>query len=214
MVKRPAGRTKHPPLSVGRGFFCFVDNATCKLSLIADSDVGAGVNIISAQRGRDVPYTQFRTRFGMVTRPLMLARSKPWHPWGLGVVGSWSLGSGSIASTSGENEDSLDDVSELDPIDAWRIGVVNQLWLSQKRHSFHLEFTLGAINSPVLAAPGRYWGTTVEVGGTWGGWGGFVASADFLDGDTRIVFGARLHDVAAGPIIGLVLLGLLIGGAL
>jgi hypothetical protein len=214
-VKRPhVPRRPHPPLSVAKGWFCFVDNSKCKVSVIADSDVGAGVNVISSARGLDVPYTQFRTRFGFVLRPIAMKKSRGWHPWGVGLVGSWSIGSASIASQTGNSSETGDDVVEYDPISAWRVGLVNQLWLSKKNNSFHLDFTLGGVNSPVLDAPGRFWGTTAEVSGTWGGWGGVYLNGDFLDRDSRVIAGVRVHDVAAGPIIGLVILGLLAGGAL
>jgi len=195
--------------SVADGNFCFVEASECRTSLIWWADVGAGFNSIQGDEGFDVPYTQVRFGGGYVVRPLYLAR-RSWHPWGLGVTGSWSLGSGSVipgGSTGGE-------FIERDLITAVRVGAFNQLWLSQKRHALHVDITLGAVNSSVFkAATGRFWGTNAELGLGFGGWGGVFVNADFLDQDTRIVFGFKGHAIAAAPIVGLVLAGLAAGGA-
>lgn len=192
-----------PFASVAGGMFCFVEDSACNVSLIADADVGVGLNIVENGNGLDVPYTQFRVRGGFTIRPVKLAR-KRWHAWGVGVVGSWSLGSGSVVVT--------DDVTELDPLRTWRVGLLNQLWLGQRRNALHLDLTFGGANSTVLDAPGRYWGTHVEVALGFGGWGALALSGDFLDQDARFVLGLRGHGIATAPLIALVVLGLVAGG--
>ncbi len=159
-----------------------------------------------------MPYTQLRVRAGVTVRPIILAKRR-WHPWGIGLVGSWSIASGSITATNQDPEDPNVGVTETDPIQTYRVGLINQLWLSQKRVAMHVDFTLGAANSQVLDYSGRYWGTTAEVALGFGGWGGLYLGGDFLDGDTRVVLGLRGHGIATGPMIALVLLGLVAGGA-
>lgn len=202
-----------PFASVAGGRFCFVEDSVCHAALLLDADVGVGVNIITSDRGFDVPYTQLRVRGGLSLRPLMLAKRRPWHAWGVGVVGSWSLASSSITATNRDPEDPNVNVTETDAIRTYRVGLLNQLWLSRKRNALHLDFTLGAANSSVLDFPGRYWGTSAEVGVGFGGWGGLYFAGDFFDGDTRVLLGMRGHGIAMGPAIALVLLGLVAGGA-
>jgi hypothetical protein len=201
-----AGR-KAPILSVGDGAFCFVDDAKCRASLVLSASVGLGLRA-AADAGPDIPYAQFMFRGGIVARPLALSR-KTWHPWGLGVIGSWSRGTGSITLAGEEREP-----SQTHHTDAWRLGLHNQIWLSQKAHGMHLDFTLGGVRSDVLTTGQPLWGTHAEVGFGWGGWLGLFASGDFLDRDTRVVFGLRGHAIAAGPIIALALAGLALGGAM
>jgi hypothetical protein len=208
-AQRP--KRKYPFASVAGGTFCFVEDSACGTSLIADADVGVGLNVINTARGFNVPYTQLRVRAGLTLRPIILAR-RHWHPWGIGVVGSWSIASGSITATNQDPEDPNVGVTETDPIQTYRVALINQLWLSQKRHALHVDFTLGASNSQVLDYPGRYWGTTAEVALGFGGWGGLYLGGDFLDGDTRVVLGLRGHAIATGPMIALILLGLVAGG--
>src|SRR5690606_29155834 len=98
--------------SGGGGVRCFVEDSVCGASLIADADVGVGLNVITSDRGFDVPYTQFRVRGGITLRPLRLSKQKRWHPWGVGMVASWSLGSGSITATSRDPTEALTDVTE------------------------------------------------------------------------------------------------------
>lgn len=202
---------KYPFASVAGGAFCFVEDSACGAALIADADVGVGLNIITTDRGFDVPYTQLRVRSGLTVRPIILAKRR-WHPWGVGIVGSWSIGSGSITATNQDPENPNVGVTETRPIQTYRVALMNQLWLSQKRHALHFDFTLGASNSQVLNYAGRYWGTTAEVALGFGGWGGLYLSGDFLDGDTRMVLGLRGHAIATGPMIALVILGLVAGG--
>jgi hypothetical protein len=202
---------KHPFASVSGGAFCFVEDSACKAALIADADVGVGLNIITSDRGLDVPYTQLRVRGGLTLRPIVLAKHR-WHAWGVGLVGSWSLASGSITATNRDPSDPNVGVAETDPIQTYRVGLINQLWLSQKRNALHLDFTLGAANSSVLDYEGRYWGTTAEVALGFGGWGGLYMAGDFFDSDTRVVLGLRGHAIATGPMIALILLGLVAGG--
>ena len=201
-----------PFASVGGGVFCFVEDSVCGASLIADADVGVGLNIINSDRGLDVPYTQFRVRGGVTLRPLRLGKHKRWHPWGVGAVASWSLASGSITANTRNASETLVEVNETEPIRSWRIGLVNQVWLSQKRNALHLDFTLGGVNSTVLDAKNRYWGTHAEVALGFGGWGGLYMAGDFLDQDTRVFFGMRGHGIATGPLIALIVLGLVAGG--
>jgi len=198
-------RDDPPRLSIGRGKFCFVDDAACKASLIATADVGVGVNVT---RGADYSFAQFNFRGGLVLKPLTLTKDGGWHPWGIGLGAGWSRGTGNPGSMEGGTE------STHTP--AFRVFLVNQLWLSQKRNAFHLDIDFGIVRSPVPASMGRYLpavGTHAGVSANWGGWGGIFMSADFLYQDTRVVFGFRGHAIAAGPAIGLVLLGLLAGGA-
>ena len=202
---------KHPFASVGGGTFCFVEDSMCAASLLIDADVGVGLNVISSDRGFNVPYTQFRVRGGVTVRPVKLVK-KRWHPWGIGLVGSWSLGSGSITATNRDASDAATDVIETDPIRSWRVAMINQIWLAQKRNALHLDFTLGGVNSSVLDAQGRYWGTHVELAVGLGGWGGIYFAGDFLDADTRVFMGMRGHGIATGPLIALIVLGLVAGG--
>lgn len=202
---------KYPFASVAGGAFCFVEDSACGAALIADADVGVGLNVITTDRGFDVPYTQLRVRGGLTVRPIILSRRR-WHAWGVGVVGSWSIASGSITATNQDPEDPNVGVTETAPIQTYRVALINQLWLSQKRHALHVDFTLGAANSRVLDYDGRYWGTTAEVALGFGGWGGLFLAGDFLDGDTRVVMGLRGHAIATGPMIALVILGLVAGG--
>jgi hypothetical protein len=202
---------KHPFASVAGGAFCFVEDSACGAALIADADVGVGLNIVTTDRGFDVPYTQLRVRSGLTVRPFILSKRR-WHAWGVGLVGSWSLASGSITATNPDPEDPNVGVTETRPIQTYRVALVNQLWLSQKRHALHVDFTLGAANSQVLNYAGRYWGTTAEAALGFGGWGGLYLAGDFLDGDTRVVLGLRGHAIATGPMIALVILGLVAGG--
>ncbi|WP_106089306.1 hypothetical protein [Enhygromyxa salina] len=200
-----------PFASVAGGTFCFVEDSACGASLIADADVGVGLNVITSARGFDVPYTQFRVRGGFTFRPVVLAK-KRWHKWGVGAVGSWSLASGSITATNRDPEDPNVGVAETDAIRTYRVGLINQLWLSQKRNALHVDFTLGAANSSVLDFTGRYWGTQAELGLGFGGWGGVYLAGDFFDGDTRVFMGMRGHAIATGPMIALIVLGLVAGG--
>lgn len=202
-----------PFASVAGGRFCFVEDGTCHAALITDADVGVGINIITSDRGFDVPYTQVRVRGGLVLRPLMLAKRQQWHPWGIGVVGSWSLASSSITATNRDPEDPNVGVTETQAIRTYRVALHNQLWLSSKRNALHIDFSLGGANSSVLDFPGRYWGTSAEVGVGFGGWGGLYFAGDFFDGDTRVMAGLRGHGIAMAPAIALVLLGLVAGGA-
>jgi hypothetical protein len=202
---------KAPFASVAGGAFCFVEDSVCGASLIADADLGVGLNVITTDRGFDVPYTQLRVRGGLTVRPIILSKRR-WHAWGVGLVGSWSIASGSITATNQDPEDPNVGVSETAPVQTYRVALINQLWLSQKRHALHVDFTLGAANSRVLNFSGRYWGTTAEVALGFGGWGGLYLGGDFLDGDTRVVLGLRGHAIATGPMIALVILGLVAGG--
>lgn len=201
-----AGR-KTPLLSVADGGFCFVDDTHCKTSLLMSASVGLGVRAAS-DAGPDVPYAQFMFRGGLVARPLSLSRGT-WHPWGLGVVGSWSRGTGSV-TLSGEERTPR----QTHHTDAWRVGLHNQIWFSKKPHGIHLDLTLGAVRSDVLTSGSPLYGTHAELGFGWGGWFGLFASGDFLDRDTRVVFGLRGHAIAAAPIIALAMAGMALGGAL
>ena len=131
-------------------------------------------------------------------------RKDSWHPWGIGLVGSWSRGTGAPSK----------ETAVVSPhTDTWRVSVVNQMWLSKKRNGFHLDLDLGLIRSTVLDGKGQFFGTNVSISANWGGWGGIFMSGDLLDHDTRVVFGFRGHGLATAPAIGLILLGLLAGGA-
>lgn len=190
-----------PRFSLGRGAFCFIDDTFCRSSLILTADVGIGTNIAGAHV--DLPYAQFNFRGGFALKPLLVGRKDGWHPWGLGLLGSWSRGTGAP-------------IGKLDATphtDAWRVLLINQLWLSKKRNGFHLDLDVGLVRSTVFNQRGQYYGSHAGLSANWGGWGGLFMAADFLDHDTRVVFGFRANGLAAAPAIGLVLLGLLAGGA-
>ncbi len=192
-----------PRFSVGRGAFCFVDDSKCRASLVLTADIGVGVNLVGGNRLPDLPYAHYNFRGGIVFKPLM--RRGGWHPWGVGLVGSWSRGTGPP-----ETETTL----RAPHTDAWRILIVNQLWMSKRRNGFHLDLDAGLVRSPVIGSVNPYFGTSAGLSANWGGWGGIFMHGDFLDKDSRIVFGFRGHGMAVAPVIGLVLLGLLAGGAL
>ena len=211
----PGSPPEKPPfLSVGGGAFCFVEDARCKAALLASAHIAAGTNVLRSQIGNELgitlPYTQFGFRGGLTVRPLVLARKRDWHPWALGATVGWSRGSGQVSLPS---SDSVESTVRTAHTDALRIALLNQIWLSSKRNAIHIDISIGAIQSNVLDK-GAFWGTHLEVAGGVGGWGALFASTDFLDGDTRIVFGLRAHALPAAPIAGLVILGLLAGGAL
>lgn len=194
-----------PRFSVGRGAFCFVDDAMCKASLIATADIAIGTNIVGGPGTSDLPYAHYNFRGGIAVKPLMFGRQDSWHPWGLGLIGSWSRGTGAPSKES----------AVVSPhTDTWRVLLVNQLWLAKKRNGFHLDLDFGIIRSNVLGSQAKFFGTNASVSANWGGWGGIFMSADFLDKDARVVFGFRGHGIATAPAIGLILLGLLAGGAL
>lgn len=205
-----ARKGKAPVLSVGNGALCFVDGSHCKVSLLADATVAAGLRAPASNKGPDMPYAHFGFRGGLVMRPLMF-KKKAWHPWGVGVVGGWTLGTGSVVL---ESSDEGLDKADTERTPAVRVGVVNQLWLSQRPHALHIDFTLGAVRSPVLASGIPLVGTHAEVAFGWGGWGALYASGDFLDQDTRVSFGMRAHGLAAAPLVALAILGAALGGAL
>lgn len=209
---QPRRGKKTPILSVGNGAFCFVDGSACKVSLVLSASVGVGMRVPASDAGPDLPYSQFMFRGGLVTRPMMWTR-RAWHPWGLGVVGSWSRGTGSVTQ-SGSAAEENPEVQTTDHTDAWRVGLYNQIWLSKKAYGLHLDLTLGTVRSDILTSGTALYGTHAELAFGWGGWGGLFASGDFLDRDTRIVFGFRGHGIAAGPIVALALAGLAMGGAL
>jgi hypothetical protein len=165
----------------------------------------------ASDQGPDMPYAMFTFRGGLSIRPLMLGKRRDWHPWGLGAVGSWSRGTGSV-TVKGDFENQ--EVEETKRTDSVRFGVVNQLWLSKKPYALHLDFTMGGVRSEILTSGTALWGTHAEFAVGWGGWATLFASGDFLDRDTRVVFGFRGHGIAAGPIIAMAIAGLAAGGAL
>ena len=120
-------------------------------------------------------------------------------------MGSWSRGTAAPTSKS---------ALESEHTDTWRVALVNQLWLSKKRNGFHLDLDLGIVRSNVLGSPGKFYGSHAGLSANWGGLGGLFLSTDLLDRDTRIIFGFRGNGIAAAPVIAMVLLGLLAGGAL
>lgn len=216
----PASDTAHasamqtkgkPPLfSVGKGAFCFLDGSRCRASLLVSAGVGAGLRVPASDAGPDVPYSAFTVHGGFVVRPFMFA-GRDWHPWGLGVVASWSRGTGSV-TVQGDAEDQ--DVQETKRTDSVRVGLLNQFWLMKRPHGLHLDLTVGAVRSDVLTSNYKLWGTHAEVGFGVGGWATLFAGADFLDRDTRLLFGLRAHGVVSAPIVLLALAGMAIGGAL
>lgn len=205
-------KTAPPRFSVAKGAFCFVEDSQCRSALIASVDVGVGVNAIAGDRGVDLPYAHYNFRGGFTLRPITLIKNR-WNPWAIGAMASWSRGTGVVAIT-GSPDDAGGGIETTPHTTAYRFGLVNQLWLSQKRNAFHIDLTVGLVRSSVLTYLGWYNGTHLEVAAGWGGWGGFFVSGDFLDGDSRVITGFRAHAIPALPAIGLVLLGLLAGGAM
>jgi hypothetical protein len=203
----PRRGKRTPLLSVSDGGFCFVDDAWCRTSLILSASIGLGLRA-AGDSGPDIPYAQFMFRGGLVARPLGWSR-RTWHPWAVGAVGSWSRGTGSV-TLLGEDREPV----QTHHTDAWRVGLHNQIWLSKKPHGLHLDFTLGGVRSNVLTSGQPLWGSHAELGVGWGGWVGLFASGDFLDRDTRVVFGLRGHALAAAPIVALALAGMALGGAM
>lgn len=202
-----------PRFSLGQGAFCFVEDTKCRLALLASVDIGIGVNAIAGDRGVDLPYAHYNFRGGLTIRPVTVVR-KRWHPWALGVVTSWSRGTGVLANSGSLSDPESTSLKTTPNTSSFRVGLINQLWLSQRRNAFHVDLTVGLVRSSVLAYNGVYSGTHVELAGGWGGWGSFFVSSDFLYGDTRLVAGFRGHGIAVAPAVGLILLGLLAGGAL
>lgn len=203
-------RSKYPVLSVGGGTFCFVEGSHCKASLLVSGEVAAGLRIPASNKGPDIPYAHWGVRGGLTVRPIMFNR-RAWHPWGVGVVGSWTRGTGSVTI---ESTGDAQEQSSTDRTDAWRVAMLNQLWLSRKPHALHLDFAIGVVRSQVLTSNTSLYGSHAEIGFGWGGWGAVYGGADFLDRDTRVVFGFRAHGVAAAPVVVAALLGLALGGAL
>jgi len=203
-------KDKPPLLSVGKGRFCFLDGSRCKASLLISAGVGAGLRVPASDAGPDMPYSAFNVHGGFVIRPFMWA-GREWHPWGLGLVASWSRGTGSVTA-QGDSEDQ--DIAETNRTDAVRVGLLNQFWLMKRPHGLHLDLTVGAVRSEVLTSGYKLWGTHAEVGFGVGGWATLFAGADFLDRDTRLLFGLRAHGIISGPIIAMALAGMAIGGAL
>jgi hypothetical protein len=202
-------KSKYPVLSVKDGLLCFVDDAHCKVSLLMSAAVGAGIRL-SAGEGPHVPYAQFSFRGGLLVRPFMLAKTT-WHAWGVGVVAGWSRGTGAVI-VKGNAEEQV--VTSTPRTDAWRIALHNRFSLTQKPYAFHLDLTLGTVRSEVLATGKASFGTHAEAAVGWSEWINLFVAGDFLDRDTRLTLGVRGHAVAAGPIIGLALLGLALGGAM
>lgn len=203
-------RGDKPLLSVGKGAFCFVDGSWCRASLLISAGVAAGMRVPASNAGPDVPYSQFNVHGGFVVRPMMYA-GRTWHPWGLGIVSSWSRGTGSV-TVRGSSENT--EVGETQRTDATRIALMNQVWLSKKPHGLHLDLSLGVVRSAVLDSNVALWGTHAEIGFGIGGWATLFAGGDFLDRDARVMLGMRAHGIAAGPLIALALAGMAIGGAL
>lgn len=214
-------REAHPFFSVGKGAFCFVEDSNCRSSLLVAADIAAGLNVISGDGGFDVPLTQYRVLGGVSIRPFYLSRHK-WHPWGLGATFDWSRASGPVAA--GETDDAGNVVANEDRkhIASIRMALLNQIWLSQKKNALHIDIKIGAIQSSVLNFPGPagcsnangrcYWGTMAEVGLGFGGWGTVYVGGDFLDSDTRVFVGFRVHGIAAAPVAGLAVAGYAAGG--
>lgn len=204
-------RKKVPLLSVGQGAFCFVEDSACLASLLIGADVAAGLQVRSGRQGPDLPYAHYNFRGGFALRPLTIARGK-WNAWGLGVIGGWSRGTGSVILVGDDEQEP----EETEHTDAWRVALLNQIWLNDKPHAFHVDITIGAVRSAVLSEVGTYtlFGTHVEAAFGWGGWGALFVASDFLDQDTRVVVGFRMHGIAAAPVVGLVLAGMAAGGSL
>jgi len=202
---------KPPILSFAGGKFCLIEDAVCRISALASAHIAAGVHIPRGDIGVSLPYTQFGFRGGLTVRPVTMLRDR-WHPWSTGLVVGWSRGSGTVGNPTSLSPGGTDRATAH--VDQLRIALLNQLWLSNRRNAFHLDFTLGAMRGPVTDIPGFYWGTHAEFAAGFGGWGALFAAGTFLDGDTHITFGMRAHALPAAPVAALVILGMLAGGAL
>jgi hypothetical protein len=205
-----ARKGKAPVLSIGRGAFCFVEGTHCRSALLLDAGIAAGMRVPASDAGPDIPYAQFSVRAGFTVRPLAISR-RTWNPWGLGVVGSWSRGTGSVTGAVSEEDSTIE---STDSTDAWRVGLINQIWLSRRPYGLHFDFTIGAVRSSVLTSGVALWGTHAEVAFGWEGWAALFAGGDFLDRDSRLFFGMRAHGIAAAPLIALAIAGFAAGGAL
>jgi len=169
--------------------------------------------VIAGDRGVDLPMTQFSFRGGFTVRPVTLLR-KRWHPWSVGLTSSFVRSSGTVASSTSTIGSANPDLIDVPSTDGVRVALLNQIWLSQKRHAFHLDLSLGVVRSTVLSSTTRLVGTHADVAVGVGGWGALFVAGDFLDRDTRLTFGFRGHGIAAAPVVTLIALGLLAGGAL
>ena len=207
--------SKPPLFSLGGGAFCFLEDAKCRAALLASAEIAAGTNIVAGDRGVDVPLTHYGVRAGFTVRPITLARGR-WNRWAVGAAFTAFRNSGTIAAESSTMGTSNPDYLDTRQNDGIRVGLVNQLWLSQRRHAPHLDVTFGVVRSRVLTSRDKYLGTHADVALGVGGWGAFFLSGDFLDQDVRLTFGVRGHAIAAGPLVGLILLGMLAasGGAM
>ena len=202
-------RPEKPPLfSLAQGTFCFLEDARCRIALLLSADIAVGMNITTGPGGLDLPYTQFGARGGLTFRPFTLSKNL-WHPWSIGVIGSWSRGSGTVAPNA-----SAFYLRKTAHNDVWRLGLINQIWLSRKTNAFHLDLTLGLVRSKIANQQDPAFGGHLEFSLGWSGWAAIFVGGDFFPHDARIVSGFRAHGIAAGPAIALVLLGLLAGGAL
>ncbi|MCB9705123.1 MAG: hypothetical protein H6711_24815 [Myxococcales bacterium] len=206
-------RDKPPLFSVGKGAFCFVEDAACTASLIASGDVAVGVLVPAGDRGVDIPLTQWGFRGGLTVRPVALRR-RAWHPWTVGLVGSFVRSSGAVASTASTIGASNPDLENIAYSNGMRVALLNQLWLSQRRNALHFDVALGVVRSHALTDSFKSQGLHADFAFGVGGWGSLFLAGDFLRGDTRLAFGFRGHGIGAAPIAALVVLGLLAGGAL
>jgi hypothetical protein len=214
-------REAHPFFSVGKGAFCFVEDSNCRSALLVGADVSAGLNVISGDGGFDVPLTQYRVLGGVTIRPFYLSRHK-WHPWGLGATFDWSRASGPVAAGETDAEGNVIANEDRKHIASIRLALLNQIWLTQKKNALHIDIKVGTVQSSVLNFPGPegcsnangrcYWGTMAEVGLGFGGWGTVYLGGDFLDSDTRVFVGFRVHGIAAAPVAGLAVAGYAAGG--
>lgn len=205
-TRRPS---RTPVLAVGNGAFCFVEGTYCRTAWMASAAIETGLRVPAGDLGPELPFSQATFRGGLAFRPMMF-RGRDWHPWGVGVIGSWSRGTGAATLGSAPANSQL---VETDHTDSTRVALVNQLWLSRKAYAMHLDVALGGVRSPILTSESTGWGVHAELAFAWDGWIGLQAVGDFLEDDTRVTIGLRGHALVAGPILALTMLGLALGGA-
>jgi hypothetical protein len=175
-------------------------------------EIATGLTLLPRSFGVDLPQASWGVRGGATVRPLAVHR-RVWHPWSLGLVAAWTRATESVVFSGGSTDD-VPSIRRRGTTDTWRVAIVNQLWLSQRKHALHLDATLGMANSHVRALDERAFGTHAEIALGWAGWGAFFVGADFLDRDARIALGMRAHGIVAAPIVLLTVVAMAAGGAL
>jgi hypothetical protein len=159
-------RADPPRFSIGRGKFCFVDDAACRASLIATADVGVGVNVT---RGADYSFAQFNFRGGLVLKPLTLTKDGGWHPWGLGLGAGWSRGTGNPRQHGRRHRDDPHARLARHPRQP-AVAVAEAQRLPPRPRPRHRPLHRARQHE-------QYFGTHAGLSANWGGWGGLFLAA-------------------------------------